>query len=294
MTTPHWDAPSQATKVIACIDPSPYAEAVCDYAVWAAIQLQAPLTVLHAIDKTQHTQTPDLSGSIGLGSQEVLLQQLAELDEKHSKLALERGRLMLAAAKARAKQAGVNTVDEHLRHDTLLETTKALEPGMRLLVLGKRGVSSADQHGQLGLHVEQLIRSLQKPILLAQQHYKPPLRIMLAFDGSATAQKSLEMLAASPLCRGLLVHVVLASERAEGTELQLETAANQLRAAGFTAQTAIVAGEPEEVLNQYQQEHHIDLMIMGAYGHSRIRQFILGSTTTAMISRAKCSLLILR
>ncbi|WP_372628034.1 universal stress protein, partial [Arsukibacterium sp.] len=45
---------------------------------------------------------------------------------------------------------------------------------------------------------------------------------------------------------------------------------------------------------QYQQEHHIDLMVMGAYGHSRIRQFIVGSTTTAMISKAKCSLLILR
>ena len=48
------------------------------------------------------------------------------------------------------------------------------------------------------------------------------------------------------------------------------------------------------VLHQYQQEHVIDLLVMGAYGHSRIRQFIVGSTTSAMICNAKCALLILR
>lgn len=281
-------------KVMACIDASPYAEAVCDYAVWAARRLAVPMAVIHVLDKAQHTHTPDLSGSIGLGSQEVLLQQLAELDEKHGKLAMERGRLMLDAAKSRAEQAGVNGVDERLRHGTLVETLVELEDETRLLVLGKRGFSSADAHGHMGLHVEQVIRSLHKPILLTQQSYKEPQRIMLAYDGSATALKGLEMLAASPLGKGLPVHLVMAGANVEAAQQQMETAAKILRNAGFDTKVAIVAGEPDEVLNQYQQEHFIDLMVMGAYGHSRIRQFIVGSTTTAMISKAKCSLLILR
>ncbi|WP_019675812.1 universal stress protein [Arsukibacterium perlucidum] len=281
-------------KVMACIDASPYAEAVCDYAVWAARRLAVPMAVIHVLDKAQHTHTPDLSGSIGLGSQEVLLQQLAELDEKHGKLAMERGRLMLDAAKSRAEQAGVNGVDERLRHGTLVETLVELEDETRLLVLGKRGFSSADAHGHMGLHVEQVIRSLHKPILLTQQSYKEPQRIMLAYDGSATALKGLEMLAASPLGKGLPVHLVMAGANVEAAQQQMETAAEILRNAGFDTRVAIVAGEPDAVLNQYQQEHFIDLMVMGAYGHSRIRQFIVGSTTTAMISKAKCSLLILR
>lgn len=281
-------------KVMACIDASPYAEAVCDYAVWAARRLAVPMAVIHVLDKAQHTHTPDLSGSIGLGSQEVLLQQLAELDEKHGKLAMERGRLMLDAAKSRAEQAGVNGVDERLRHGTLVETLVELEEETRLLVLGKRGFSSADAHGHMGLHVEQVIRSLHKPILLTQQSYKEPQRIMLAYDGSATALKGLEMLAASPLGKGLPVHLVMAGANVEAAQQQMETAAQILRNAGFDTKVAIVAGEPDEVLNQYQQEHFIDLMVMGAYGHSRIRQFIVGSTTTAMINKAKCSLLILR
>ena len=281
-------------KVMACIDASPYAEAVCDYAVWAAKALDVPMSVVHVLDKAQHTQTPDLSGSIGLGSQELLLQQLAELDEKHSKLALERGRSILDAAKAWAELNGVKAVDERLRHGPLIESLSELEPQTRLLVLGKRGFSSADAHGHMGLHVERVIRSLQKPVLLTQQGYKTVQRVMLAYDGSTTALKSVQMLADSPLVRGLPVHLVMAGAQDDTATAQIQAAAEILRSAGFDTKTAIIAGEPEVVLNQYQQEHVIDLMVMGAYGHSRIRQFIVGSTTTAMICKAKCSLLILR
>lgn len=282
------------TQVLACIDASPYAQAVCDYAVWAAQQLNTPVTLVHVLDKALHTQTPDLSGSIGLGSQELLLQQLAELDEKHSKLALQRGRLILDAARQQIEQAGVTSSDDRLRHGQLLDTLSELESQTRLLVLGKRGFSSADAHGHMGLHVERVIRSVHKPILLTQQQFKTPQRIMLAFDGSATAQKSLQMLAASPLCRGLPVHLVMAAAENETTRAELDSAAQLMRAAGFDTKTAIVEGEPDVVLHQYQQEHVIDLLVMGAYGHSRIRQFIVGSTTSAMICNAKCALLILR
>lgn len=282
------------TKVLACIDASPYAEAVCDYAVWAAKALDSAMSVVHVLDKAQHTHTPDLSGSIGLGSQELLLQQLAELDEKHSKLALQRGRSILDAAKARAEQSGVEAVDERLRHGQLIETLAELEDETRLLVLGKRGFSSAEAHGHMGLHVERVIRSIQKPVLLTQQRYKVPQRIMFAYDGSATALKGLQMLAASPLVQGLPVHLVMVGADVEAARVQMQAAAEILRSAAFETKTAIVAGEPETALNQYQQEHVIDLMVMGAYGHSRIRQFIVGSTTTAMICKAKCSLLILR
>lgn len=283
-----------STHVLACIDASPYAQAVSDYAIWAAKKLIAPVTMLHVLDKAQHTQTPDLSGSLGLGSQELLLQQLAELDEKHSKLALQQGRNILAAAAARAGQAGLSAVAQRLRHGPLLDALTELEPDSRLLVLGKRGCNSAPAHGQMGLHVERVIRSVQKPILLTQQAYIEPKRIMLAFDGSATAVKSAQMLAASPLLRGLPLHLVMAGQDSDAAQQQIAAAAQLLQDSGFVTKMAIVAGEPEQVLHQYQQEHVVDLMVMGAYGHSRIRQFIVGSTTTAMICKASCSLLILR
>lgn len=281
-------------KVLACIDASLYAQAVCDYAAWAAKKLDVAMSVVHVLNKSAKPENRDLSGSIGLGSQEALLQQLAELDEKHGKLTMESGRIMLDAATARAEAAGVKAVDQRLRHGQLVETLAELEEETRLLVLGKRGLSSTDAHGHMGSHVERVIRTLHKPILVTQQRFTEPQSIMLAYDGSATALKGLEMLAGSPLGKGLPVHLIMAGANTAATEAQMDKAATILRNAGFATTVAIMGGEPEAVLHQYQQQHNIDLLVMGAYGHSRIRQFIVGSTTTAMISQAKCSLLILR
>ena len=38
----------------------------------------------------------------------------------------------------------------------------------------------------------------------------------------------------------------------------------------------------------------IDLLVMGAYGHSRVRSLIIGSTTTEMIRACKIPVLLFR
>ncbi len=71
------------TNVVACIDGSNITPAVCDYAAWASLRLGAPLKFLHVLDKAEYPTTPkNLSGNIGLGSRERLLNELTELDEK--------------------------------------------------------------------------------------------------------------------------------------------------------------------------------------------------------------------
>ena len=38
-----------------------------------------------------------------------------------------------------------------------------------------------------------------------------------------------------------------------------------------------------EILNSYLTSDHADLLVMGAYGHSRLREFILGGATRSML-----------
>ena len=40
-----------------------------------------------------------------------------------------------------------------------------------------------------------------------------------------------------------------------------------------------------EVLAQFVASNKIDLLVMGAYGHSRFREFILGGATQSMLSK---------
>lgn len=286
--------PEMTGKVIACIDDSQYAESVCDYAAWSVARMNAPLSLLHVLDKDETSMAQNFSGSIGLGAQEALLQELADLDQRRARVALEQGKLMLQGAAQRVESKGVRNVETRQRHGELVDTLVELAPETRMLVVGKRGQRSASSHGHIGSHVESVIRALHKPVLIAQQTFAPPQKIMMAYDGSLTMRKGVHMVAASPLFRGIPCHLVMVGADTDVARAQLDEAVAVLTNAGFETSTAIVAGEADIALTQYQQQQNIDLMIMGAYGHSRIRHLILGSTTTAMISKTTISLMVLR
>ncbi len=278
-------------NVIACIDGTDISTSVSDYAAWASLRLDAPLVLLHVLDKSEYPARTDLSGNIGLGSREALLQELAELDEKRGKVMLERGRHMLDAARQRAIEDGITNPIVHQRHGSLLDSLVAIEQDTRLLVLGKHDEKLGEH---VGSRLETLARSLHRPMLVATAEFKTPERIMIAYDGSATAHKVLDMVAGSPLFMGLPCHVVMIGADNKANRGQLEWARHTLEASEFDVATALEEGEVERVLCDYRAAHNIDMLVMGAYGHSVIRRFLLGSTTTSVIRNAQVPVLLLR
>ncbi|WP_260292490.1 universal stress protein [Sedimenticola hydrogenitrophicus] len=279
------------TQVIACIDGTEVSPAVCDYAVWASLRLGAPLEFLHVLDKSEYPTESNLSGNIGLGSREALLDELATLDERRGKLALEQGKLMLEAARQRAMDQGIDNPTRWQRHGDLVETLTELEANIRLLVLGKH----EDHLGRhIGSRLENVVRTLHRPILITSAAFKAPRRVMLAFDGSATTRKGVEMIATSPLLRNLPCHLVMVGAASDEHRTQLDWAQATLERAGFETTASLVDGEVERVLCGYRADHEIDLLIMGAYGHSVIRRFLVGSTTTSVIRNASVPVLLLR
>ena len=285
------------TKIIACIDGSKAATAVCDAAAWASQQLIAPLALLHVLDKTEYPtqeQHSNLSGNIGLGSRENLLEELVELDEKRSKLALEHGKHLLQAAKQRVESAGVADISIHQRHGNLLETLAEMEADMRLLVMGRQGEAHNDETHAIGSHLENVVRTLDKPILVALPEFKTPQNFMLAYDGSATAKSALDKIADSPLLKKLPCHLVMVADATPQLEAELSEAGTRLRNAGFEVTTAMRSGAVQPTLQSYQQQNTVDLLVMGAYGHSRIRQFLVGSNTARMVRLSDTPLLLLR
>ena len=280
--------------VMACIDGSGYATAVCDYAAWASQRLEAPLTFLHVLDNHPPPNEGDLSGSIGLGSREHLLEELASLDEKRARLAQEHGRVMLDAARERAIARGIEAPKCRQRNGELVETLCELEPETRALVLGKRGEAAHKASEHLGSNLERVVRALHRPILMVPDVFKAPERVMIAFDGSKTTCKGIETLTASPFLKGMICHVVTVGADVADVQAQLDWAVRTLEKAGVDARGEVRAGEVEPTLQDYQREHDIDLLVMGAYGHSRIRHLLVGSTTTGMLRSADIPLLLLR
>lgn len=281
-------------RVVACIDGSRAAPAVCDYAAWASKHMDVPLMLLHVLDEERYPVAPDLAGNIGLGSREHLLEELADLDQQRSKLALEQGHHLLEQAEQRVAESDLTGVIRRQRHGDLTDSLLAVEDQTRLLVMGLHGESSSDRDLHIGSQLETVIRSLHRPILLVPDEFTRPRSAMLAFDGSNTAFRSVELLAGSPVIKGMPLHIVMVGPETSDRWEQLKRAQSMLSAPGTDIQLAIRAGDVEPALHEYQQEHDIDMLVMGAYGHSRIRQFLVGSTTTTMLKTAEKPLVILR
>ncbi len=75
--------------VLACIDGSSLTEAVCDYAAWIAQRVDAPLKLMHTIDHHHEAAAlSDLSGNIGLDSQENLLEELTAVEQQVNYISL--------------------------------------------------------------------------------------------------------------------------------------------------------------------------------------------------------------
>ncbi len=91
------------------------------------------------------------------------------------------------------------------------------------------------------------------------------------------------------------MHLVnLVKHNSEEGLKRLETAKQILLQGGFDPICQILRGDTEKAIAAYVEENQINLLIMGAYGDSRIRHLVIGSTTAQMLSSCKIPVLLFR
>lgn len=282
-------------KILACVDATPLADVVTDYAAWAARRLAAPVELLHVLERhAQLAGNQDHSGSLGLDAQEKLLDQLSKEDETRTRQAREQARALLSALRERAVQGGVTTVDSRLRHGDIEETLAEQQEGCRLLIIGRNGRPAAEAGAGLGKHLEWVVRSATRPVLVVTENYHEPKKVLFAFDGSGVTRKGVEMLARSPLLRGLQLQLLMAGDPGSSDRKQLDAAIEALLANGIEATASIQPGSPHEVIRDALAHGGFDLLVMGAYSHSPLRSLLFGSKTSEMLKTANVPTLLLR
>lgn len=285
----------QRITVLACIDGSTFSAAVVDYASWVAETVGAPLKLLHNIEH-RPPPTTDLSGSIGLGAREALLEELTELESRRSKLLMEQGKVMLDEARQRAQGVRAVEVESLQRHGFLAESLVEMEHEIRVLVLGIRGEDHENRPSTIGAQLEVVIRAMHKPVLVVNRPFtEAPQRIMLAYDGSEASMKALNMVASSPLYHAMECHLVHVGKDADYATALLEAAGRVLAGVpGLRLVKSVLHGDVEQSLIQYQRDHAIQMTVMGAFGHGRLRELLFGSRTANILASSEVPLLLLR
>ncbi len=281
--------------ILACTDGSIYAPSVYGHTAWAAARMSASVEVLHVIDHhRERASGVDLSGTIGFDASAHLIEELTQLEEAQGRVARLKGKAILEDARQQLTAAGIPEITATQRHGTLVETLEEFEARFDLVVLGKRGSHADFNTGHLGGNIQRVIRTAVRPVLITARAFTPIERFLIAYDGGPSATRALEFALENPLLRGCACHVLRAGKLDDKARWYLDEAAGKLRDGGFDVTTHALPGEPETVIAEAIKREGIQLLVMGAHGHSPIRHLILGSTTTTMVRTCEVSVLLFR
>ncbi len=285
-------------KILLCTDGSSFSYSSYQYTAWLAPRLEAAIEVLYVSDvrAQKAVSTGDFSGSLGIDASRELLNKLVDLEHEKAKINHHKAQLILQTAEQFFAQQGISKVK--LTHHTgfLVDSFHEFEAQADLVILGKRGENAEFASGHLGANVERVLRSSNKPSFVTSRTYQPINRILLADDGGKSCQKALEFLVTSPAFKGLELHLLTVAKKSEDEAAQayLKTAQHQVAAGGFTPICKLTQGNPEQEIANYVEAHNINLLIMGAYGHSRIRHLVIGSTTAQILRGTHIPVLLFR
>lgn len=281
--------------ILACIDGSRYAPAVCAYAARVARRLGAGITVLHAIEPADQAPTwTDRSGLMTANMTEATLERFTRLNEERNRIAQEHGRALLDQAAEQVRGHGATVDRELLVFGSLVDAIHEHDAGARFVVLGRRGEAEARASAHLGSNLERVVRASRHPVLIVPPEYRPLERFIVAYDGSASSEKAITMLTSETLLQEASCRLLLVGQDDAAHRATLAGARSRLEAVGYRVESVIRSGDPEPAIVQEVREWDADLLVMGAYGHSRIRELIIGSTTTALLRDSPVPLLVVR
>ena len=280
--------------ILACTDGSLYAPSIYQHAAWAAKREESAVRVLHVLEREEANRGCDLTGSLGFDAGAELMEELVRLDEAHARVARLRGKAVLEDAKKQLGEQGIAQVEALQRHGSLVDTVEEFEADAGLVVVGKRGEHADFAKGHLGSNLERVVRSAEIPVMVASRAFQPIDSFLIAFDGGASALKAVHYAASNPLLKGLKCHLLAVGK--EGSEMarELENATTGLKGAGFAVESALMQGAPEETIRREVEARGVGLLVMGAYGHSRIRRLVIGSTTSQLVRDCHIPVLMFR
>ena len=277
--------------VVAALDASLLTRDVCRYAAWAAQRLAAPLDCLHVVETRRARSKAGPVAGIALDAGTALLDEAGFLEASGALAGEARGRLLLQQAAALARESRDIPVRALMGQGRLVDVLGNVSADAALVVMGRRGEQSEFEKARLGSQVVRVVRGVQRPLLVALRGFREIRTVLVAYEGSERGRRRLEWVARSPLLAGLEIHLVLVGDGS--ARPALDRALQTLADAGTSAVGRIVQGDPQEMIGLHADAVRADLLVMGAYGRSRIHQLLMGSTTSMVLQETRIPVLLL-
>jgi len=256
------------------------------YAVALAQQYKAALLGIHVVD-VKLLEGPflrDISASLGTAPYVNYQGNIAMLLE-------ERGKAALDSFVDICREAGVPCEAEQVTGmvvRSIVDRSLAAD----LIVMGRGGEHSEWLDGLVGSTTAAVVRRAKRPVLVTGTDTLRHRLFLVAYDGSGHARTALEKAAGIGVEWQVPCHVLVVGD--ESARSLLEEARNLLKGVSLQVDYVLKPGDPSETIVHYARQSEADLLIMGAYGHTKVRELVVGSTTAYALNHAPCPLLLLR
>ena len=280
-------------SVLAYIDGSRFTESILLHAAWAARQLDTSVTLVHILeygssdpalieDRLRMSSLDDDQQRLALGLEKAKSAVDAEMEER---------RESLTEAARGLREKGVGRVRVAVEYGTLEGHIREHSDDAHLLIVGKRGELSAQERGRLGDHLERVIRASDCPVLVAPAEPQEIRHFLIAYDGGPQSGHAIRYLIEQPLLRGCEGTLLLAGEKI-GMQQGLQDAASHLRSAGYAVQAEHGRGSADRIIPDIMNAEDMDLLVMGAFGHSRLHAMLGQSTTRKLLRSSRKAILV--
>jgi nucleotide-binding universal stress UspA family protein len=271
------------------VDGSANSSTALDYGIYIAPKLEATLRGLHVIDVflIQGPMMTDISTAGGMppydgffGAVETSLKEKADL--------------VLKDFEDRCRKAGIECrtkKDVGKISDTIIEAAEDTD----LILMAKKGEHfHLKEGGLIGSVAEVVIRRSGKPVMVIPESFREIESMGLAYDGSAPARKALELsLNISEKAKWPITVMIISADAAKAADLSAQV--EEMAQTGLAdCEVIISAGREADEILKFIQEGSVELMVMGAYGHNRLRELLLGSTTSHIIQKSPIPVLLIR
>lgn len=276
-------------SILVAVDGSAFTEPVLQYGIELSKKFQALLRVLTVID----IRIFEWAVAIGVEGFAPIIPS-SGYQEESQKLLDQKAEEILKKTELLLKAQAVDYVLEKESGnpvDVICEKAKLAD----MVVLGARGEFAKWSDKMLGATLEAITRLSIKPVFISPKEFRDIKKIMIAYDGSENSSRALTLAAffASRLDLPLLLFNV--NESIDSGRKILQEAKEYLAPYQISeVEEKISAGEPTAQIVDVSKNEQIDLIIMGSYGHSRIREAILGSTTVQTMRQVTTPILMAR
>jgi nucleotide-binding universal stress UspA family protein len=146
-----------------------------------------------------------------------------------------------------------------------------------------------EQGGAEDLVVEGALFESGRPVIIVPYIQKQGLkleRVLACWDGGRTAARAIAD-AVPLLARAKAVDIVMVTEQRKDDEITGANLSAHLARHGVRADVKRISKgeiEIEAAILDYVADSGADFMVMGGYGHSRLREFILGGVTRGILN----------